>query len=46
MGVVNIWENVPKRPRDPERVREIESLEIVGRDEEEVEQRGDDGIDR
>ena len=44
IGVVNIWENVPNR--DPERDRELGLLERVGAVEEEVEQRGDDGIDR
>ncbi|KAI6751823.1 hypothetical protein HG531_006519 [Fusarium graminearum] len=41
IGAANIWENEPNRD-DPEREREG----AVGADEEEVEQRGDDGIDR
>jgi hypothetical protein len=47
IGAANIWENEPNRD-DPERERdgELGPLEIVGADEEEVEQRGDDGIDR
>jgi hypothetical protein len=43
---VNIWENVPNRDPERERERELGPLKTVGADEEEVEQRGDDGIDR